>query len=215
MNTPAAKPTPRWYAAYAAPMNWLKRLYDWVLGWADHAYGTAALGVLAFAESSFFPIPPDVLLIALCLGNRKRWLYFAGVCTAASVAGACAGYWIGATLWTQVSWIFFDYVPGFTPEVFEAVKAKYELYNFWIVFTAAFTPIPYKVITVTAGVFGIAFLPFVIASTVGRAARFALVAFLLYYFGPPIKDFIDRRFNLLTIVFTILLVGGFMALRLL
>lgn len=196
-------------------MNWLKRLYDWVLGWADHAYGTTALAVLAFAESSFFPIPPDVLLIALCLGNRSRWLYFAGVCTAASVAGAALGYWIGATVWAQVDWIFFDYVPGFTPEVFESVKDKYHLYDFWIVFIAAFTPIPYKVITVTAGVFGIAFVPFLFASMVGRAARFVLVSFLLYYFGPPIKEFIDRRFNALTIVFTILLIGGFAALKLL
>ena len=215
MNTPAAKPPPLWYTLYATPMTWLKRLYDWVLGWGDHAYGTAALAVLAFAESSFFPIPPDVLLIALCLGNRRRWLYFAGVCALASVLGACVGYWIGATAWAQVDQIFFDYVPGFTPALFESVRAKYELYNFWIVFVAAFTPIPYKVITVTAGVFGIAFIPFAIASLVGRAARFVLVAFLLYYFGPPIKDFIDRWFNVLTLVFTILLVGGFMALRLL
>lgn len=215
MTTPTTKPQPFWYAVYSLPMLWLKRLYDWILGWADHAYGTAALAVLAFAESSFFPIPPDVLLIAMCLGNRARWLYFTAVCTAASVVGAAVGYWIGATAWAQVSFIFFDYVPGFTPEVFESVKDKYNLYNFWIVFVAAFTPIPYKVITVTAGVFGIAFVPFMIASIVGRGARFILVAFLLYYFGPPIKEFIDRRFNMLTIVFTILLVGGFAALRLL
>ncbi len=203
-----------YYFLYLLPMSWVKRLYDWVLSWANHAYGTVALAVLSFAESSFFPIPPDVLLIALCLGNRKRWLYYGLVCTVASVLGAWFGYWIGATAWAQVDQLFFNYVPGFTHEVFDAVKEKYQRYDFWIVFIAAFTPIPYKVITVTAGVFGIAFIPFTIASIVGRAARFLLVAFLLYYFGAPIKEFIDKRFNLLTIVFTILLVGGFLLLRL-
>jgi membrane protein YqaA with SNARE-associated domain len=196
-------------------MAWLKRLYHWVLSWADHPYGTAALAVLAFTESSVFPIPPDVLLIALCLGNRRRWLYFALVCTVASVTGAWLGYWIGAAVWAQVNHVFYAWVPGFTPEIFESMRFRYDAYNFWIVFLAGFTPIPFKVITISAGVFGIAFVPFTIAALIGRGARFLLVAFLLYYFGAPIKNFIDRRFNLLTIIFTVLLIGGFLILRLL
>lgn len=194
-------------------MKWIRRLYDWVLSWAHTPYGGIALFILAFAESSFFPIPPDVLLIALCLGHREKWLRFAAICTAGSVMGALAGYYIGWGLWHVVDQVFFTYVPGFTPEAFENVKGLYESYNFWIVFVAAFTPIPYKVITVTAGVFGIHLVPFVIASIIGRAARFFLVAFLLHRYGEPINDFINKRFNLLTIVFTVLLIGGFYVLK--
>ncbi|HOZ49537.1 MAG TPA: YqaA family protein [Candidatus Hydrogenedentes bacterium] len=195
-------------------MKIIRRLYDWVLSWADSPYGLIALAALAFAESSFFPVPPDVLLIALCLGDRRSWAKFAFVCAAASLVGGIAGYGIGWGVWNVVDDWFFRYVPGFTPESFARVSQLYDQYNFWIVFIAAFTPIPYKVITITAGVCGINFPMFVVASVVGRSARFFLVAFLLYHFGEPIKDFIDKRFNLLTIVFVLLLVGGFAALKL-
>jgi membrane protein YqaA with SNARE-associated domain len=184
-----------------------------VLSWANSPYGAWALAVLAFAESSFFPIPPDVLLIALCLGDRMKWLYFAGICTLASVVGGVAGYGIGWGVWAAVDQFFFGYVPGFSHETFETVRALYEQYNFWIVFLAAFTPIPYKVITITAGVFGVHFPLFLIASVVGRSARFFLVAGLLFWFGEPVRDFIDRRFNLVTVVFAVLLIGGFLALK--
>jgi len=191
----------------------LRGMYDWVLKWATTPYGGVALFLLAFAESSVFQIPPDVLLIALCLGNRNRWLWFASICTAGSVLGAAAGYAIGLGLWTAVDQFFFTYVPGFSPDKFEYVTALYERWNFWIVFVAAFTPIPYKVITITAGVCAINFPMFLIASIVGRAARFVIVTFLLYKYGEPIRDFIDRQFNLVTIAFTVLLIGGFLALR--
>lgn len=194
-------------------MRHVKRLYDWVLSWASTPYGGAALVVLSFAESSFFPIPPDVLLIALCLGNRGRWLYFATICTVASVLGGLTGYAIGWGFWHAVDQLFFTYVPGFTPEQFAKVQGLYEEWNFWVVFIAAFTPIPYKVITVSAGVFGINIVMFTIASTVGRAARFFIVAYLLHRFGEPIHAFIEKRFNLLTVVFVILLLGGFLVLR--
>ena len=184
-----------------------------MLGWADTPYGAPALVLIAFAESSFFPIPPDVLLIALCLGSREKWLRFALLCSAASIAGGMVGYAIGWGLWSAVDTYFFAYVPGFSTEQFSFVQELYESYNFWIVFVAAFTPIPYKVITVTAGVFGINFFLFLIATILGRSARFFLVSALLYKFGEPVRDFIDRRFNLVTIVFTILLVGGFYMLR--
>lgn len=195
------------------PMKWLKRTYDWVLSWAETPYGPIALGVLAFAESSFFPIPPDVLLIALCLGDPAKWIHFALICSVAFISGGLVGYAIGWGLWAAVDQIFFSYVPGFSPEKFEMVQGLYENYNFWIVFVAAFTPIPYKVITITAGVFGINLPMFIIATIVGRSARFFLVGFLLKLFGEPIRDFIERRFNLVTIVFVILLFGGFYLLR--
>lgn len=191
----------------------IKRQYDWVLSWAESRYGAYALFVLAFAESSVFPIPPDVLLIALCLGHRKAWFKFASICTAGSLTGAILGYGIGMGLWTVVDQFFFSYVPGFTESKFAQVQGLYEKYDFWVVFVAAFTPIPYKVITITAGVFDINFPMFVISSLIGRAARFFLVAALLYRYGEPIHAFIEKRFNLLTIAFTVLLIGGFVLLR--
>ena len=194
-------------------MGWIRKLYDWVLSWAETPYGAAALVVLAFAEASFFPIPPDVLLIALCLGSPKRWWRFAGLCTAASVAGGAAGYLIGWGLWAAVDQFFFTYVPGFTEEVFQRVAEKYEAWNFWVVFIAAFTPIPFKVFTIAAGVCGIHFPMFLIAAMVGRGTRFTAVSLLLRIFGEPIRGFIDRWFNLLTIVFVILLIGSFFLLK--
>lgn len=195
------------------PMRYVKRLYDWVLSWANTPYGGTALVLLSFAESSFFPIPPDVLLIALCLGNRDKWFKFASLCTAASVAGGIVGYGIGWGLWHLVDQLFFTYVPGFTEAQFARVQGLYEQWNFWVVFIAAFTPIPYKVITVTAGVFGINIVMFAIASTAGRAMRFFIVAYLLHRYGEPIHGFIEKRFNLLTVAFVVLLIGGFAVLR--
>lgn len=194
-------------------MKWIRSLYDWVLSWAHTPYGGIALFLIAFAESSVFPIPPDVLLIALCLGHREQWLRFATICTAGSVLGACLGYGIGWGLWHVVDEFFFNYVPSFTPEAFENVQNLYKKYDVGIVFVAAFTPIPYKVITITAGVFGLNPIAFVLASIIGRAARFFIVAYLLHRYGAPIGQFIDKRFNLLTIVFTVLLIGSFYVLK--
>lgn len=197
------------------PMGWLRNLYDWVLGWADTPYGTVALVVLAFTESSFFPIPPDVLLIALCLGDRRKWYRFVAWCSAASVVGGMFGYALGLGAWSAIDQVFFTYVPGFSEETFEHVTFLYDKWNFWIVFIAAFTPIPYKVITITAGVCKINFFIFVVATIIGRTARFALVGFLLYWFGESIRRFIDKWFNVLTILFVFLLLGGFFLLKVL
>lgn len=204
---PAApsRPVPRWAIH--------RRLYDWVLSLAHHKHGTWALFLLSFAESSFFPVPPDVLQIALTLEKRERAWYFATVSTIASVLGGLLGYLIGWGFWEATQDLFYRYVPGFTPQVYDKVHGLYEQWNFWIVFAAAFTPIPYKVFTIAGGVFGV-FLPmFVVASFVGRGARFFIVAALLWKFGPPVKGFIDRWFNLLCIVFTVLVVGGFAVLK--
>lgn len=201
-------------------MKILRRLYDWVLSWAATPYGPAALFVLAFFESSFFPIPPDPLLIALVLGAREKAFRFALVCSLASVTGALLGYAIGYFSWwtmdhefTALARFFFDAVPGFTVEKFTIVQGLFEHWNFWIVFTAGFTPLPFKIFTIAGGAFDISLIPFILASLVGRSARFFLVAWLIWRFGPQITLFIDRYFNWLAILFTVLLVGGFVVLK--
>lgn len=200
-------------------MNRIRKLYEWVLHWAETPYGPAALFILAFAESSFFPIPPDVLLIALALGVRKRSLHFALICSLASIAGGLFGYSIGYFLWWEgssysgLAHFFFNNIPGFSEEVFRSVQNQYNEYGFLIIFTAGFTPIPYKIFTITAGAFDINFFNFIIASTISRSARFFLVAGLIWKFGKPIKEFIDKYFNLLTIIFSILLIGGFLLIK--
>ena len=203
-------------------MNQLRKLYDWVLHWADTKYGMIALFFLAFAESSFFPIPPDVLLIALAMGNKSKVFRFALVCSIGSIIGGIAGYSIGHFSWwasegvfSSLALFFFDHVPGFSVDIFQKLQSQFELNNILIVFTAGFTPIPYKIITITAGAFNINFPMFLLASSVSRTARFFLVSLLIWKFGEPITDFIDRYFNLLTIIFTILLVGGFLVMKLL
>lgn len=191
----------------------LKRLYDWTLSLAEHKYAQAALFFLSLAESSFFPVPPDLLGIALCTGKPKKSFVFATVCTVGSVVGGILGYWIGMTLWDSLGPIFFAYVPKFTPEVFESVQQRYEENAIWVVFIAAFTPIPYKVITVTAGVAGIPFLPFVAVSTVGRGLRYFLWAGAIYFFGAGIKNYIDKYFEIAVALFAVMGIGGFWAVK--
>lgn len=201
-------------------MKVIRNLYDWVLHWAETPYGPLALFLLAFAESSFFPIPPDALLIALALGARSKSFKFAALCTLASVLGAILGYAIGHFLWwdsvnqfSNVANFFFINIPGFTHELFYKVKALYDEWNFWIIFTAGFTPIPYKVFTISGGAFSINIVLFIIASIISRAGRFFLVSFLIWKFGEQIKGFIDKYFNWLAISFTVLLVGGFVGIK--
>lgn len=191
-------------------MRSVRRLYDWVLSWAETPYGIPALALLAFAEASFFPIPPDVLLIALSLSLPQNAFRFALVATLGSTLGGVLGYAIGLGLWEAVSPFFFHYIPGFTPEGFQQVKGFFEQYDFWTIFAAGFTPIPYKIFTIAAGAFQINFPIFCVASLVSRGLRFFLVAALFYRFGRPAKMLIDKYFNLLTIIFLILLVLGIM-----
>jgi membrane protein YqaA with SNARE-associated domain len=191
----------------------LRRLYDWVLHWAETPYGVPALFALSLAESSFFPIPPDPLLVALCLGLPRKSMRFAATATLASVVGGVIGYGIGAGAWTLMQDWFFNYVPGVSPESFARVQELYDRYDFWAVFLAGLTPIPYKVFTLSSGVFSINFGVFVLASLLSRGLRFFVVAALIYHFGPPITRFIDRYFNLLAIAFGVLLVGGFVLIE--
>lgn len=194
-------------------MKIVRRLYDWVLSWAETPYGVPALGLLAFAEASFFPVPPDVLLIALCLAIPTKSYRFALVASLGSVAGGMLGYLIGWSAWDALSPYFFQYVPGFSAEGFAQVKALFDQYDFWTVFAAGFTPIPYKIFTIAAGAFQINFPVFAIASLVSRGLRFFLVAALFYYLGRPARELIEKYFNLLTILFLVLLVGVLLLIK--
>ncbi len=194
-------------------MKFFRKLYDWVLHWAETPYGPLALFLLALAESSFFPIPPDPLLIALCLGAINKSWRFATYTSAASVIGGIIGYLIGHGIWGTVDTFFFKYIPGFSEHLFQKVMINYQNYGFWYVFAAGFTPIPYKVFTIASGVFKLNFLLFLLASTVSRSLRFFAVAALFRKFGPGIKNFIDKYFNLLAILFFILLFGGFLVIK--
>jgi len=190
-----------------------KKLYDWVLSWAETPYGSWALFILAFSESSFFPIPPDVLLIALAVGKPEKSLKFALICSGGSVLGGILGYLIG---WQFMAMLGEKIVAfyGLTAKV-EYIRFLYHQYDAWAVGIAGFTPIPYKVFTITAGAFKINFLIFLLASAVSRSLRFFLVGGLIYKFGPQIQTFIDRYFNILAVAFTILLVGGFVLIKIL
>jgi membrane protein YqaA with SNARE-associated domain len=201
-------------------MKYLRKLYDWVLHWSATPYGGIALFLNAFAESAFFPIPPDALLIALVLGARLKAFKYASACTVASAVGGLLGYTIGHFLWwtpsgefTGVANFFFNNISGFTHQIFFNIQHLYNQYNFWVIFTAGFTPLPYKVFTISAGAFNINLVMFIIASVISRGARFFLVALLIWKFGPKITVFIDKYFNWLAIGFTVLLVGGFVVIK--
>ena len=209
LESPAAVPTD---GGVAARPNPLKRLYLWVLHWADTKYGTPALAAISFAESSFFPIPPDVLQIALSVSKPRRSFYYAGVSAVASVLGGILGWLIGAFLWQAAEGVVFA-IPGFTVEAFATVQELYLDNAFLALLTAAFTPIPFKVFTIASGVFEVPLATLVIASSIGRSGRFFLVGTAIYVFGPTIRGFLDRYLEWITIAMLALLVAGFYAVR--
>lgn len=190
----------------------IKRLYDWVLSWSESRWGWVALLFIALFEASWFPLPPDILLIALCLGATKKSFRFASICLVGSIVGAALSYGIGHFLWiapdgepTAIANFFYDHV--FSVESFQNVANLYDKYNFWIIFTAGFTPLPFKLFTIAGGMFDINFVMFIIASIVARGLRFFLIAGLIWKYGAPIKSFIDKYFNLLATLFTVILIG--------
>ena len=189
----------------------LRRLYDWVLHWAATPYGTWALFLLSFAESSFFPIPPDVLLIAMCVARPERSFKYALICSVGSVLGGCLGYLIGWQFMASLGSRIVEFY-GLSDKV-AYIETLYNTYDAWAVGIAGFTPIPYKVFTISAGMFKINFTVFVLASMASRSARFFLVGGLIYLFGPRIQRFIDRYFDLLAVTFTVLLVGSFILVK--
>ena len=196
----------------APPRRWARGLYDWTLHWAETPQSLTALFFIALIESSVFPIPPDVLLIAIVAARPGVWLRAAGLCGLGSFVGAAIGYAIGAAFMTSVG----DPIIAFYQA--EAAWGEFvELANtggIWFLAAAAFTPIPFKVATIASGATGLAFVPFLLVSLIGRSARFFLVAVLLWLFGDTIRRTIERHFDLFALLFLVLLVGGFAVLRL-
>lgn len=202
------------HAPLATPRTSLmRRLYDWVLHWASTPYGVPALAIIAFAEASFFPIPPDVLLIALCLGKPNRSFIFAFWCALFSVLGGATGYLIGYAAEPLGRWLIIDLLHY--GAAWDKVAELYGQNAFLALLGAAFTPIPYKVFTIAAGAFHeqVGFWTLIGASAVGRTARFLLVAAAIWKFGPPVKGLLDRYFGLITFLFMALLIGGFVLIK--
>ena len=191
--------------------RWLRRLYHWVLRWSDHRHNTKALGVIAFTEASFFPIPPDPLLMTMGASKPKKALHYALITTLSSVAGGLFGYLVGFLFWEATQGLFYQFV--FSEEMFMLVVEKFKENTFFSIFLASFTPIPFKVFTVAGGVASVPLVPFILASLLGRGLRFAIVGGLIYFFGKPIMGFVERHFENLTILFSILLVGGFLSFK--
>jgi len=213
-----------------------RRMYNWVLSWANTRYAIPALILISMIESSIFPIPPDVLLIALVLGCPGKWYKFAFYCTIASVIGGMIGYGIGWAAWESLGIVIVENIVGITmvtvdgrqdialpPYMIAAMGESlggaylfqvYDYWNAWIVFIFGLTPLPYKLVTVTAGMARIDFGIFVLASIFARGLRFFMVAYILKVAGPPAKVIIDRHFNVLCIAFVLLLIGGFAVLKL-
>ncbi|MEE8143189.1 MAG: YqaA family protein [Planctomycetota bacterium] len=189
----------------------LRRLYVWMLHWADTRYGSAALAAVSFTESSFFPIPPDPLLMAVTLARPGRAWFYGLLCTFSSVLGGLLGYWIGLAFMETVGKPIVEFY-GQWP-LFLELQERFQEYGFFAVLIAALTPIPYKVFTIASGACVLSLPTFVAASLLGRGLRFLTVAFLIGYFGEPIRRFIDRYFNLLCFLFLALLILGFLALR--
>ena len=189
----------------------VRRLYDWVVGWADSPYGGLALFLIALVESSVFPIPPDVLLLALAFGAPKKSFKLAGICAVGSVLGAVLGYLIGVFFFDTVGmWVVNTY--GLESKM-EIVKQYYTENAFGALLLAGFTPIPFKVFTIVSGMMKIPLTTLVVASAISRTARFMLVASFVYFFGNKAKEYIDKYFDLLTILFTVALIGGFVLLK--
>ncbi len=189
----------------------LQRLYDWTMGLAGHRHALWALAIVAFVESSVFPVPPDVLLIPMVLAARERAWRIAAVATLASVLGGGLGYLIGSALFETVGRPLLAFYGQM--ESFQDFQETYNEWGAWIVAGAGFTPFPYKVITIASGVVDLDPATFMAASAVSRGARFFLLAALLWKFGPPIRSFIERNLPLLAGLFVVLLFGGFLAIR--
>jgi membrane protein YqaA with SNARE-associated domain len=198
----------------------MNKLKTWVLNWAHTPFAIIALFILAFSESVFFPIPPDLLLIVLVLGYKAKAFKYALFCTLGSVSGALVGYSLGHFIWIDSSggftWfadLFFNNIPGFSAELWSNVQGLYAKWNFWIIFTGGLTPIPYKFFTISAGVFDINILMFFLTSILSRGLRYVAVAFLLWKFGESIKHFIERYYKRIAFGFTVSLLCGFLVFK--
>lgn len=189
----------------------IRRLYDWTLSWAAHPRALWVLAIVSFAESSVFPIPPDILLIPMVLAAPRQAWRIAGVCTAASVAGGMLGYAIGFFAWDSLGQPILEALGK--GDSFEGFRTRYNDWGAWAVLVAGVTPFPYKVITILSGATTLSLPVFIVASLVARGLRFFIVAGLLWRFGLPIRDFIERRLGLVFTAFVACLLGAFVLLR--
>lgn len=189
----------------------IRRLYDWTISLAEHPAALWALAIIAFIESSVFPIPPDVLMIPMIIAAPSRAFVIAGVATVASVLGALLGYYIGWGLFETVGLSVLEFYGK--AHAFDEFAVRYNEWGAWAVLIAGVTPFPFKVITIASGATGLSLPIFVISAIVARALRFFVVAALLWKFGPPLRDFIEKRLGLMFILFCILLIGGFFLVR--
>jgi len=194
-------------------LSLLQRIYNRCMKWIQTPAGIWVLFFIAVAESSFFPIPPDVFLIALCIAVPKKSFKYAAICAAGSVIGGALGYGLGLAFMDTLGQRILD-LYGFE-EKYHVVQELYRQYDAWAVAAAGFTPLPYKLFTITAGAFKINFPTFMLVSLAARSGRFFLVAALIYKFGAPVQYFINKYFNILTIVFLALLIGGFLLIKML
>ncbi len=201
--------------------RWLRKLYDWTMKWADSRYAVAALCIVAFAESSFFPIPPDVLLIAMCLAVPKKSFWYSAYTSVMSILGGIGGFLIGYGLMNAIGYPIIDFY-NLRP-LYLKLSEVFKEFNFLAVFTAALTPIPYKVFTITAGAVAASpaisgnvtgfFTVFLIASILGRSLRFFAVGTLIYFFGEKVKAWIDKYFNWISVAFVALVAIGFVIMK--
>lgn len=189
----------------------MRKIYDWMMRMAGSEKAPHALFWVSFIESSFFPIPPDVMLVPMVLAQRLKAWWFASIATLGSVLGGAAGYAIGYFFFEALGKPILQFYGK--ADSFDQFAQWFNEWGVWILIIKGMTPFPYKVLTITAGVTAMPFLEFMVASVVARAMRFYLVAGLLYWFGEPIRDFIEKRLSLVTTVFVVLLVAGFVAVK--
>jgi membrane protein YqaA with SNARE-associated domain len=192
-------------------MNVVKKTYDWIMNWASTPYALYALALLSFTESFFFPIPPDILLIAIAFSKPKHSFLYAGICSLSSVAGGIVGYFIGYFLFESIGKLIFDLYGGING--FETVKEYYNSKGAWMVLIGGFTPVPYKLITIASGVFLLDFKIFLICSIISRSARFFLESLLIFYFGEKIRLLLEKYFNLFTIFLFVTVILGFLLFK--
>ena len=189
----------------------LRRLYDWTIALAGKRHAETALFWVAFVESSFFPLPPDLILVPMTLARRERAWRYATICTVASVLGGVLGYAIGYFLFEAVGRPILQFYQ--VMDQYQHLKSLFDRWGVWIIVAKGMTPIPYKLVTITSGALNFALIPFMLASIVSRSIRFFLVAALIWKFGAPVRTFIEKRLEVVTTVFLILLVGGFFLIR--
>jgi membrane protein YqaA with SNARE-associated domain len=192
-------------------VGWLRQMYDRCLLWVQTPYGVWVLIFIALAESYFFPIPPDVFLMVLCIARPPKSFRYAAICAAGSVIGGIIGYGLGLGFMDTIGVKILEWYG--LQDKYLVVQDLYRQYDALAVGAAGFTPLPYKLFTITAGAFKINFVTFMLVSILSRSARFFLVAAFIYKFGAPVRHFIERYFNILTILFFILLIGGFLVVK--